>query len=285
MPPITPISSLNDPRLADYANLRDRQLAALARGEEPGAFIAEGELVVRQLIDSGFRTRSVLLTPTRLQTIRDALDRLPDQTPVYLAPQDLMNRIVGFNIHRGILAAGIRPEPPDLAQLLRSARTLVILEDLANHDNLGGIFRATAALAGLPTRGPGPRRLEAMPAAILLSPGCCDPLYRKAIRVSMGTALHLPWARVESWPGDLEQVRRAGFTLVALTPDPAATPIDALLRPGRPALLLGAEGPGLSPAALAAADRLIRIPIDRRVDSLNVATAAAIALSRLCPSG
>jgi tRNA G18 (ribose-2'-O)-methylase SpoU len=267
------ISSPSEPRIADYANLQDRQLASRATGEEPGLFMAEGELVVQQLIRSRLQTRSVLLTPQRLETMQSHLAALARETPIYLAEQPILNQIVGFNIHRGILAAGIRPKPPDLAQLLAHARTLVILEDLANHDNVGGIFRATAALAGLDL------------AAILLSPGCADPLYRKAIRVSMGTALHLPFARLAPWPAALAQVRAAGFTLVALTPTADAIPLRDLEPPARPALLLGAEGPGLSPAALAAADVRVRIPIDPAVDSLNVTVAAAIALAALAGRG
>jgi tRNA G18 (ribose-2'-O)-methylase SpoU len=215
--------------------------------------------------------------------MRSALDCLPPGTPVYLAPQDLMNAVVGFNIHRGVLASGYRPTPPLLQSLLAASAALVILEDLANHDNMGGIFRAAAALAGPANphaphadAGPAPRG-----ASILLSPRCCDPLYRKAIRVSIGAALRIPFARLEPWPEALAAIKSAGFSLVALTPDPAAVPIDHLAPPPRPALLLGAEGPGLTPGALAAADLRVRIPINPATDSLNVVVAAAIALHRL----
>lgn len=280
---ILPISDLADPRIADYAGLKDAQLKSLAAGPEhaPGVFLAEGELVVRQLLASGLHIRSVLLTPARLESMRPDLSGLPQGTPVYLAEQPVMNGVVGFNIHRGILAAGQRPAPLDLPSLLKSAQTLVLLEDLANHDNIGGIFRATAALAGLP------RPEHPGGAAILLSPRCCDPLYRKAIRVSMGTALRLPFARLHTWPDSLAAIREAGFTLIALTPAPGAVPISELDRNriGRPALLLGAEGPGLSPAALAAADLKVRIPIDPSVDSLNVVVAAGIALAALARWG
>jgi tRNA G18 (ribose-2'-O)-methylase SpoU len=218
--------------------------------------------------------------------MRDHLALLPPETPVYLAEQPILNQVVGFNIHRGILAAGIRPQPPDLTQLLARARTLVILEDLANHDNVGGIFRATAALAGLPLSVPSCLRASVPSgSAILLSPGCADPLYRKAIRVSMGAALHIPFARLEPWPAALAQVRAAGFTLIALTPAPDAAALSEVVRPARPALLLGAEGPGLSPEALAAADLRVRIPIDPAVDSLNVTVAGAIALAALARPG
>ncbi len=271
-PQIIPISDPADPRLADYANLKDRQLAAmsdLAAADPSGLFMAEGELVVRQLLLSSLKPRSILITPTRLATMEDAFDSLASDVPVYLVSLEAMSSIVGFHIHRGVLAAGIRPPPQDPAALIARARALVILEDLANHDNVGGIFRTTAALAGLDG------------SAILLSPRSCDPLYRKAIRVSMGAALRLPFATLSPWPDSLDLVRRAGFQLVALTPDPEAVSLEEF-RPNAPvALLLGAEGPGLSPAARAKAHGHVRIPMFPGVDSLNVVVAAGIALSRL----
>lgn len=284
---LIPIGSTSDPRVAEYANLREAQLLHLAAdpaNPPTGIFIAEGDLVVRQLIASRHTVRSVLLTRKRLDALADALAQLPRSTPIYVVEQEVMNGIVGFNIHRGVLAAGVRPTPPDLDAVLRASETLVILEDLANHDNVGGIFRAAAALAGManldhdgPPRG----------ASVLLSPRCCDPLYRKAIRVSMGTVLHTPFARVTPWPESLDRIKAAGFTLIALTPAPDAAAIDEIdrTRLGRPALLLGAEGPGLTPAVIARADLRVRIPIDPRVDSLNVVVAAGIALHRLCPAG
>lgn len=280
---LTPIDSLTDPRIAGYAGLKDAQLRQLAAAPDSpsGVFLAEGELVVRQLIGSRLKVRSVLLTPQRLSTMSDALARLAPGTPIYLADQAVMNAIVGFNIHRGILAAGLRPPDPPLTSILAASASLVILEDLANHDNVGGIFRSAAALAGIadPRSPAAPRGCS-----ILLSPRCCDPLYRKAIRVSIGTALHIPFARLSPWPAALDHLKQAGFAVIALTPDPDALPIDQVSpdHVRRPALLLGAEGPGLTPAALAAADLMVRIPIDPAVDSLNVTTAAAIALHRLC---
>jgi tRNA G18 (ribose-2'-O)-methylase SpoU len=272
-----------DPRIADYANLTDAQLLARALNPdrpESGLFMAEGELVVRQLIASPMRVHSVLLTPTRVRTMRDALEQLPQDVPVFVASQEVIDRITGFHIHRGTLAAGVRPSPPDLDHLLASVRTLVVLEDLANHDNVGGIFRAAAALAGVPDL-----RSQADPgspsgAAVLCSPRTCDPLYRKAIRVSLGAALHMPFRRLEPWPDALGRIRRAGFTLIALTPGPEALSISELNpnKIARPAILLGSEGAGLSSAAFAAADVKVRIPIRRPMDSLNVVVAAGIAL-------
>jgi tRNA G18 (ribose-2'-O)-methylase SpoU len=274
---VVPVDSRDDPRLADYRDLKDAQLRALAGGSgypADGLFIAEGDLVVRQLAASGLGVRSVFITPNRLGAMGDAMAEFPPGTPIYLAEPPVLNAVVGFNIHRGVLAAGERPPAPDLRQMLGSVRSLVVLEDLANHDNVGGIFRAVGALGGLGRAG------------VLISPRCCDPFYRKAIRVSMGMALRVPSARLEPWPEGLAALKEAGFTLLALTPRPGAAPIDALESIAKPALLLGAEGPGLSEAAMAAADRLVRIPIARGVDSLNVVVAAGIALHRLCaPEG
>jgi tRNA G18 (ribose-2'-O)-methylase SpoU len=288
------IDSLADPRVADYANLRDRQLRQLDRCDidEGGIFIAEGELVVRQLLNSGLPIRSLLLTPQRLQAIGPALAAGLGGlhgVPIYIAQQQVMNQIVGFNIHRGILAAGQRPRPVALTDMLRRVRTLVVLETLANHDNVGGIFRAAAALAGLaqdrPWHGSAAAADSEAPsgAGVLLSPQCCDPLYRKSIRVSVGAALLLPFARLEPWPAGLMELKRHGFTVIALTPSADAISLDEL-RPGaasRPALLLGAEGSGLTPGAMAAADLRVRIPIHAGVDSLNVVVAAGVALHAL----
>jgi tRNA G18 (ribose-2'-O)-methylase SpoU len=219
----------------------------------------------------------VFITRPRLDSLWPDLQALPAGTPIFTADQDLMNGIVGFNIHRGVLAAGERPADPDLDLILASSATLLILEDLANHDNVGGIFRATAALGGIAVLG----SASSAGASVLLSPRCCDPLYRKAIRVSMGAALQVPFSRLTPWPATLEDLRSRDWTLVALTPDPAAIPIDQLPPIPRPALMLGAEGPGLTDSALAAAGIRVRIPISPAVDSLNVVTAAAIALHRL----
>lgn len=277
MPQIIRITDVLDPRLADYANIKDRQLAAISRlasEESPsGLFMAEGELVVRQLIASGLGIHSILITDTRLETMQDCISPLRPDVPVYLADQALMSGVVGFHIHRGILAAGIRPPARSAASVIASAKTLVILEDLANHDNIGGIFRTAAAIGGLDHLG------------ILLSPRCCDPLYRKAIRVSMGMAFRLPFAALSPWPDALDQVRQAGFTLVALTPNAEAAAIGSHPPIAKPALLFGAEGPGLSPAALSQADFRVRIPISPAVDSLNVVVAAGVALHRLAPAG
>jgi tRNA G18 (ribose-2'-O)-methylase SpoU len=266
------ISAPSDPRLRDYANLTDAQLRDADWSGERGVFIAEGELVVRRLVASRFPVRSLLVTPQGLERLDDVGRALPETTPVYVADTDLLGAIVGFPFHRGILACGQRLAPAPLDDLLKSAGTLVILEDLANADNVGAVFRNTGALAG-------------PDAAVLLSPGCCDPLYRKSLRVSMGQALRIPYAKLEEWPASLDQVEKAGFELLALTPDPAAQDINQF-RPGpRVAMLLGAEGPGLTDAAFGRAKARVRIPMDPGADSLNVATAGAIALAILIRNG
>ncbi|HYE03076.1 MAG TPA: RNA methyltransferase [Phycisphaerales bacterium] len=273
MPRLVEIADPADARIADYRNLRDGFRAADDPAQRaPGrVFIAEGAVVVRALVRSSYQTRSLLCTPARLGALAAELALLPETTPVYVAPQAVLNQIAGFNIHRGLLAVGVRPGEPAAGDAVRAARTLVVLEDLANHDNIGGVFRDTAALGG-----PG--------AAVLLSPRCADPLYRKALRVSAGHVLGVPYARLSTWPGDLELVRRQGFVIVATTPSPDAPDICAAFRGGVPerlALLLGAEGPGLSAGALAEADLRVRIRISPQVDSLNVAVAAAVCLHGL----
>ena len=317
---LIPIESIDDPRVSDYANLRDVELLQRAEmgletsgenvpGDAPvhwrarenggsahrGLFMGEGELVVRRMIDSPFEVRSVFLTPTRLKSIGDALERLArvdtvvfDKTggPVYVGARRGRSAVVGFNIHRGILACGVRGEGTSVGRLLDRDGPLLVLEDLFNHDNIGSIFRNAAALAG--TR-----------AGVVLTEKCADPLYRKCIRVSVGNVLSIPFARVES----VEALSRArggagapagGWELWALSPRGDAEPLRAAVeevararRAGaarRVALMLGSEGPGLSASAMACADRLVRIPMRRsheNVDSLNVAVAAAIALHEL----
>ncbi len=262
---IIPVTDGADERIADYASLKDRDLEA-----RRAAFIAEGELVVRRLIGSRFRVRSVLLAEGWLPAMDDALRELPPGTPVYVASPALVNSIVGFPMHRGVLAAGDRGVPLAPANLFRSCSSLVILENFANHDNVGGIFRTSAALGGST---PG----------VMLSPGCCDPLYRKSIRVSMGWALRVPFARLERWPEGLATVAAAGFEVIAMTPAEGARDLEAIAQCGvhRPAILLGTEGPGLTEAALRAAPNRCRIAMSPGVDSLNVVVAGAVALSRL----
>ncbi len=251
-----------DPRLSVYRDLRDRDLA----GHEGGVFIAEGKLVIRRLAASPYPVRSVLVTPARAAELADVLAGV--HAPVYVASHEAIRATVGFDLHRGALAAAGRLPLPDPGALLAAARTVVVLEAVGDHENLGAIFRTCGALGA---------------DAVLLDRRCSDPLYRRCVRVSMGEVLHVPFTRLTPWPDALAGVRAAGFRVLALTPAPDATPIDLIERPAgdRVALLLGAEGDGLTPVALAAADERVRIPIRAGFDSLNVGHAAAIALHRL----
>jgi tRNA G18 (ribose-2'-O)-methylase SpoU len=259
-----------DARLADYVGLTDAELRRRLE-EDRGMFIAEGELVVRQLVASRYPVRSVLVTRARYARLRDAL--APLAAPVYVAPQAVLEAVAGFALHRGAVAAAARLPLPAPAALLRGARVVAVLEGLNDHENIGAVFRNAAAL-GVD--------------AVLLSPTCADPLYRRSVRVSMGHALRVPFTTVAPWPGALADVAAAGFEVVALTPAPDAEPVASLASGCGPvALLLGAEGHGLTPAALAMAARRVRVPMRPGVDSLNVATAAAIAFHRVserpCP--
>lgn len=255
------IEDASDPRVTDYVRLTDAELRRAA-----GYFIAESLEVVRRLLVASHPVRSVLITPERYPQLADGLAAL--DIPVFLAGRTVMHEVVGFNLHRGVVAVAERLPEPILDEVAEVARTLVVLEGLNDAENLGAIFRSARAL-GID--------------AVLLDPTCADPYYRRTVRVSMGAVFQLPFLRLSTWPDDLETVRRAGFELVALTPDPDAQSIeDVPFGDGsRRALLLGAEGPGLRPDTLARADLLVRIPISRNFDSLNVGHAAAIAFHRL----
>ncbi|HZW10585.1 MAG TPA: RNA methyltransferase [Phycisphaerales bacterium] len=275
------VDDLEDPRLEPYRNQKDAWLRSQRDGGTgigEGLFLAEGELVVRALLDSGHQVVSVLCTPSRLEAMGESLGRLDPATPVFVADRPVLERIVGFDLHRGILAAGRRAQPPTAADIVDRAGLLVLCEDLTNHDNMGSIFRNVGCLIG----GADPKAARA-PAAVLLSPRCCDPLYRKSLRVSMGHVLRVPFARLEPWPKGLGLVRAAGFEIAALTPSEPGIPVTLLKHNPhkRAALLVGTEGAGLGAGSLALADARVRIPMAPGADSLNVATALAIALSHL----
>lgn len=293
MIPRIPAESPDDPRLLDYTILKERELL-----RDRGVFIAEGRLVVERLLDPRcpFVVRSMLVLDTRadeahrLARTRLAAGRTPP-FPIFVASRRVMDSIVGFRFHQGCLAVGEHPagpaasvtttgEPalestaePEAGRILTdaAARTVVVLEDLVDLDNVGSVFRNAAGLGG---------------DAVLLSPRCADPLYRKSIRTSMGHALLVPFARFRRWPEGLARARAEGFVVVALTPAADALALADAARelhktgraPRRLALVLGAEGAGLSPAALAASDLRVRISMTAGADSINVATACAIAL-------
>lgn len=252
------VTDPEDPRISDYRALTD--VALRTQWEPPhGLFIAEGELVLRRALRAGYAPRSFLVDRKRVATMADL-----GGAPIYAAEPEVLQRVTGFHVHRGVLASFHRRALPEPEAVLATATRVVICEDLNNHTNLGAVFRAAAGL-GID--------------GVLLSPSCADPLYRRSVRVSMGEVFAVPYARLAPWPSALEEVRRAGFSLLALTPAVDAVPLQSLSTEHRvrPALLLGAEGAGLSRAALAASEVRVAIPMRRGVDSLNVAAAAAVA--------
>lgn len=274
---LVPVADSADPRLADYVRLRDVQLRKSLEAEH-GIFIAEGEKVIRRAIRSGHRVRSLLTARRWAEPLHDLLAEV--DAPVYLAPEEVLEGVAGFAVHRGALAALDRSPLPNVPELLAGdarpgaaapPRRVLVLEDLVDHGNVGAIFRCAAAL-GVD--------------AIVLSPRCADPLYRRAVKVSMGAVFAVPYARMTRWYDGLDQLRTAGFRLLALTPQPSAVPLGEAGAGERVALMLGTEGDGLSSRWLTAADQPVRIPMDARatergVDSLNVVAAAAIACHEL----
>jgi len=258
------VDDSNDERLSDFRAVSDPDLARTR-----GLFIAEGRLVVRRLLtESRLAPRSVMVTPSAMKAVEDALPSRPG-IPVYIVPKDVMEGVTGFDIHRGCLATGERPAPADWRDIIAGTRRLVVLERVGDADNVGAIFRSAAALGG---------------DVVLTGPACADPLYRKAIRTSMGAALILPFADADPWPAALTALKAEGWAVAALTPSPDAITLhefSAATRSPRVALVLGHEGDGLTDAALDACEFRVRIPIRPAVDSLNVATAAAIALYEL----
>ncbi|MDH6575862.1 RNA methyltransferase [Kitasatospora sp. MAP5-34] len=256
-----------DPRLADYTDLTDVELR---RRREPaeGLFIAEGEKVIRRAVAAGYRMRSMLLTAKWLDVMADVIAET--DAPVHVVEPALAEAVTGYHVHRGALASMERQPLPAVADILPGAGSpdsapsrVVVLEGIVDHANLGAVYRSAAAL-GMD--------------AVLLSPDCADPLYRRAVKVSMGAVFTVPYARLEPWPGSLAALREAGYTILALTPAPDAVPLDevpaATLR--RCAVMLGSEGNGLTAKALEAADLKVRIPMSHDIDSLNIAAAAAI---------
>ena len=265
------IDSLSDARVADYAHVADSAWLL-----DRGLFVAEGRLVVRRLLETDrFAVQSVLLTPAALGALGSvlSLERYRDSLPVYVSEQALLNDIAGFNFHRGCLALARRPLDTVPLDRLAGANRILALEGVGNPDNVGGIFRVAAAF-GVD--------------GVILDQRCADPLYRKAIRTSMGAALRVAFIRTQSWLDDLRWLQQAGMKLVALTPDKTATTVRmfaASLDPGQAlVLMLGAEEPGLTAAARDVADVRVRIPISADVDSLNVVVAAGIALATLQPA-
>lgn len=263
-----------DDRIADYTNLTDVRLRSRHEPEK-GLYIAESSTVIRRAIAAGHRPRSFLMAEKWLDDLAPLIEQIPlrdDGTPVpvYVADAALLEEITGFHLHRGALAAMHRPALASVHELLAAARDglgarrVAVLEDIVDHTNVGAIFRSAAAL-GVD--------------AVLVSPRCADPLYRRSVRVSMGTVFQVPWTRLESWPGGLQDLQDDGFTVAALALADDAVSLDDLEvdPPERLALVLGTEGDGLSATAVSASDMTVKIPMAGVVDSLNVAAASAVA--------
>ena len=266
------VGDARDPRLTDYVRLTDVHLRRSLEVAH-GLFIAEGELVIRRAIGAGYPVRSLLITSDRLAALADLVGGCPG--PVYMVAPEIARQLTGYRVHRGALASMQRLPLPPAGEVIGEARRLVVLEDIVDHTNVGAIFRCVAALGF---------------DAVVLAPRCADPLYRRSVRVSMGAVFAVPYARLEDWQEGLARIRAAGFRLLALTPAADAVPIGEAVAgahalPGagvpadgaRLALLLGTEGDGLSARWRDQADLSVRIPMSGEVDSLNVASAAAIA--------
>jgi tRNA G18 (ribose-2'-O)-methylase SpoU len=254
------VTDAADVRLADYRDLRDVALRKHLEAEH-GLFLAEGEKVVRRAVEAGYSPRSFLMAPRWLDGLADVL--ATSDAPCYVGSEALAEQVTGFHVHRGALASLRRTPQPSVASVLDSARSVLVLADIVDHTNVGAILRSGAALGF---------------DAVLLSPRCADPLYRRSVKVAMGAVFSLPWTRLPSWETALPDLSGAGFTTVALTLAPDAVDIeDAVRGLDKVALVLGSEGHGLSSRWESAADRRAIIPMAAGIDSLNVAAATAIA--------
>lgn len=263
---IIPITELTADGVSDYAKLTD---VALRRVSEPegGLYIAESSKVIERALRAGHVPRSVLLQKQWLADVEPLLADYPD-VPVYVGEPAVLEQLTGYNMHRGALAAMHRPALAPVEELIRDARRIVILEDIVDHTNIGAIFRAVAGLGA---------------DAVLITPRCADPLYRRSVRVSMGTVLQVPWTRMPEWEEAAPLLHSLGFHIAALALSDDAVSLEEFEKnpPERLAIVLGSEGDGLSRAALGSADTTVTIPMLHGVDSLNVAAASAVALYAL----
>ncbi|CAN5296176.1 RNA methyltransferase [soil metagenome] len=260
MAEVVEISDPDDPRLADYRDLRDVQLRKSFETEH-GLFLAEGEKVVRRAVEAGHTPRSFLMAPRWLDGLADVL--ATSDAPCFVLAESLADEVTGFHVHRGALASLERQPLPTVAEVIAGARSVLVLEDLVDHTNVGAVFRSGAALGF---------------DAVLLAPRCADPLYRRSIKVAMGAVFAVPWTRLPDWSTALDDIAAAGFTTVALTlADDAVAIEECVAGLDRVALVLGSEGHGLSPQWQAAAHRRAVIPMREGIDSLNVAAASAVA--------
>lgn len=258
-----PVIPLHEPdeRLSDYANLTDVDLRRAVEPER-GLYIAEGAKVISRAIAAGHAPRSVLVSEKWLASVEKLVF---DEVPVYVAPEAVLEQIAGFHVHRGALASMQRPVLPSVAELTRDARLVVVLEGIVDHTNVGAIFRSAAGLGA---------------DAVIVAPTAADPLYRRSVKVSMGTVFQVPWTRAEQWPDALDELRAAGFAVAGLALEEGAVTLDQFVAAGheKVAIVLGAEGDGLSKAALSHVDHPVIIPMSAGVDSLNVAAASAVAM-------
>ncbi|WP_084072933.1 RNA methyltransferase [Demequina sp. NBRC 110052] len=252
-----------DPRLALYASLTDVALRRRFEAER-GVYMAEGAKVIERAVRAGHRPHSFLASERWLPTV----EPLAGEAPVYVASDALLEAVTGYQVHRGALAAMERPALPSVAELVADARRVVVLEEIVDHTNVGAIFRSAAGIGA---------------DAVLVAPTCADPLYRRSVKVSMGTVFQVPWTRSEDWPGDLDLLRKQGFVVAGLALAPDAVTLDAFSAAGheRIAMVMGAEGDGLTGAALSHVDVAVTIPMAGGVDSLNVAAASAVAMWEL----
>ena len=265
------ITEAGDPRLADYVQLREVNLRRSLESER-GLFIAEGEKVIRRAVEAGYEPRSFMLAERWLDSLRDVVDRCPD-APVYLVSEELAEQVTGFHVHRGALASLHRRPPRPLADLLTADRPrIAVLEDLVDHANVGAVFRSAAAL-GVD--------------AVLVTPRCADPLYRRSIKVSMGAVFQVPWARIDAWPDGIEVLKEAGYLVAGMSLGEGAITLDELVAQDQPrlALIFGTEGHGLTAGADRRLDARVTIPMLNGVDSLNVAASSAVAFYATRQSG
>jgi len=254
--PVIPITDLRDPRLVDYSHQTDVAL----KKSGGGIYIAESALVLERALRAGHTPRSVLALGN---TVDEAVALVGPDVPVFSGPPELLEQLTGYLLHRGLIAAMDRPPLPSPESLLEGARRVIILENVADPTNVGAIFRSVGAIGA---------------DAVLVTPRCSDPFYRRAIRVSMGTVLQVPWTRLGDWTSTRELLTASGFHVAALALTPDAVSLRDFVAPERLALVLGAEGDGLTDEAIAAADTVVQIPMAHGIDSLNVGAAAAVAM-------
>ncbi len=262
--PVIHVTDSADERLADYRDLTD---VALRRRIEPanGLYMAEGAKVITRALAAGHRPRSIMVAERWLDSVESLVE---PEVPIYVAPTSVLESVTGYDVHRGALAAMQRPKLGSVADVVRDARLVVVLEGIVDHTNVGAVFRSAAGLGA---------------DAVLVSPTCADPLYRRSVKVSMGTVFQVPWTRIDPWPEGLDALRDAGFTVAALALADGAVSLADFAAAGheRVALVMGTEGDGLSHSAVAAADHVVTIPMAGGVDSLNVAAASAVAVWEL----